>query len=250
MNSKFKMGITLFLIGFMGVLTLLSVSIPLENIPKEVLDKISPQTLKYLVIINPSIFLLISVLIGTFLYTKVDLNIPTLSALLKIKSVNIPFIEQLKFGIILGLLTGILTTFVGIIFKSSIPQEFLDLGNKISITPLARFGYGGFTEEILMRFGFMTLVVWIVFKISKSLNNSTYWVGIVLSSILFAIGHFPIVFSTIETPSLPLLTYILIGNSIAGLFFGWLYWKKGLESAFIAHIFAHIAMLIGEKFSN
>jgi membrane protease YdiL (CAAX protease family) len=46
-----------------------------------------------------------------------------------------------------------------------------------------------------------------------------------------------------------MIAYVIIGNSVGGLVFGWLYWKKGLESAFIAHIFAHVAMVIIEKIS-
>ena len=247
MNKKLKLGLTLFFIGLLGVFTLLTVTIPLENLPKEVLDKISPQTLKYLALINPTILLLIAVVVGTLLYDKVGFSVPTISSLLKIEQPKIKFIEQIKFGVLLGLVTGILTTLIVVIFKSSLPQEFIDLGNKIKITTIARFIYGGLTEELLMRFGFMTLVVWIIFKVTKNLVNSTYWIGIILASILFAVGHFPVVFNTVQNPTITLLTYVLIGNSIAGLFFGWLYWRKGLEAAFIGHIFAHVAMIIGEQ---
>jgi membrane protease YdiL (CAAX protease family) len=247
MSKKFKLGLSLFFLGLLGVLTMLTITIPLDSLPKEVLEKLSPQTLKYLVLINPTILLLIAVVVGTLLYDKVGFSVPTISSILKIEQPKIKFIEQIKFGILFGLLTGILTTVIGIIFKSSIPQDFIDLGNKIKITTIARFGYGGLTEELLMRFGFMTLVVWLILKITKNLGNSTYWTGIILASILFAVGHFPIVFNAVQNPTISLLTYVLIGNSIAGLFFGWLYWKKGLEAAFIGHIFAHVTMMIGEQ---
>lgn len=247
MSKKFKLGLSLFFLGLLGVLTMLTITIPLDSLPKEVLEKISPQTLKYLVLINPTILLLIAVVVGTLLYDKVGFSVPTISSILKVDQPKIKFIEQIKFGILFGLLTGILTTVIGIIFKSSIPKEFIDLGNKIKITNIARFGYGGLTEELLMRFGFMTLVVWLIFKITKNLGNSTYWTGIILASILFAVGHFPVVFNAVQNPTISLLTYVLIGNSIAGLFFGWLYWKKGLEAAFIGHIFAHVAMMFGEQ---
>ena len=226
---------------------MLTVTIPLDSLPKEVLEKISPETLKYLVLINPTILLLLAVLIGTLLFDKVGFSIPTISSILKIEDPEIKFIEQIKFGVLLGLLTGILTTIIGLIFKTSLPQEFIDLGNKIKITTIARFGYGGLTEELLMRFGFMTLVVWIIFKITKKLVDLTYWTGIVLASILFAVGHFPVVYNAVQNPTISLLTYVLFGNSIAGLFLGWLYWKKGLEAAFIGHLFAHVAMIIGEQ---
>ena len=184
MSKKFKLGLSLFFLGLLGVLTLLTVTISLDSLPKEVLEKISPHTLKYLVLINPTILLLIAVIVGTLLYDKVGFSVPTISAILKIEQAKIKFTEQIKFGVLFGLLTGILTTVIGIIFKSSIPQEFIVLGNKIKITTIARFGYGGLTEELLMRFGFMTLVVWLIFKTTKNLGNSTYWIGIILASIL------------------------------------------------------------------
>ena len=165
MSKKFKLGLSLFFLGLLGVLTMLTITIPLDSLPTEVLEKISPRTLKYLVLINPTILLLIAVIVGTLLYDKVGFSVPTISAILKIEQPKIKFIEQIKFGVLFGSLTGILTTVIGIIFKSSISQEFIDLGNKIKITTIARFGYGGLTEEILMRFGFMTLVVWLISKI-------------------------------------------------------------------------------------
>jgi hypothetical protein len=247
MSKKLKLALTLFIIGLAGIFSMLTVTIPFDSFPKEVLEKIPPDTLKIIVLINPTILLLIAVIIGTILYDKVGLTVPTISAILKIEDSKIKPYEQIKFGVLLGLLTGILTTLVGIIFKSSIPQEFIEVSNKIKITTLARFAYGGLTEELLIRYGFMTLVIWIIFKVSKNLSNTIYCTGIVLASLLFAVGHFPVVYNAESNPTISLLTYVLIGNSIAGLFFGWLYWKKGLEAAFIGHIFAHVAMIIGEK---
>jgi membrane protease YdiL (CAAX protease family) len=44
-----------------------------------------------------------------------------------------------------------------------------------------------------------------------------------------------------------LISYIILGNSLGGLIFGWLYWKKGLEAAFIAHIMSHVVMVAAEQ---
>lgn len=246
MRKKLRLGLTLFGLGFLGVLTMLTVTIPLDNLPKELTSTFSSQIIQVLVLINPTILLGIAVLIGTTLYDKVRLTVPTISSILKIEQSQTTFFEQIKYGVFLGLLTGILTTIVGLAFKSSIPQAFTDLSNKIQVTTLARFAYGGMTEEILMRFGLMTLMVWLVFKVTKKRTNATYWTGIILAAVLFGIGHFPVVFSVIGHPTVALLTYVLLGNAIAGIFFGWLYWKKGLEAALVAHVFAHVAMLLGE----
>jgi membrane protease YdiL (CAAX protease family) len=136
---------------------------------------------------------------------------------------------------------------IAAIFSSSLPQDFVELGKKLQPTPLARFLYGGITEEILMRFGFMTLAVWVVFKVRKNLHAVTYWIAIVAAALLFALGHLPIVFTLAGTPSPGLISYIMLGNGVAGVAFGWLYWKKGLEAAMIGHIFAHVAMMVAEQ---
>lgn len=59
MTVKLKLGIALFILGLFGVLTMLTVTMPLNSLPKEVLEKISPETLKYLVLINPYNFITI-----------------------------------------------------------------------------------------------------------------------------------------------------------------------------------------------
>jgi hypothetical protein len=153
----------------------------------------------------------------------------------------------LKSGALFGIVSGILITGIAVFFQSFLPAEFIALGSKMDITPAARLLYGGITEELLMRYGFMTLVVWIIFKISKRLNNATYVIGILMSSLLFALGHLPVVYSAVNNPSKMLIAYIIIGNSAAGILFGYQYWKKGLEAAMIAHMFAHLTMMLGEN---
>lgn len=96
----------------------------------------------------------------------------------------------------------------------------------------------------------MTLIVWVSSKIFNGTKSIVYWIGIIVSALIFALGHFPIAYQTVENPTSGLLTYILIGNTIGGIIFGWLYWKKGLESAVMAHILAHIIMVLAEPILN
>ncbi len=106
--------------------------------------------------------------------------------------------------------------------------------------------YGGTTEEILMRLFLMSLFVWISTKIIKTKQNQPTQIGIivsiVLASIIFGLGHLPITASlTAITPII--VTRAVILNGIGGVAFGWLFWKKGLESAMIAHFTADIFLL-------
>ena len=41
--------------------------------------------------------------------------------------------------------------------------------------------------------------------------------------------------------------FLLAMNLVAGMVLGWLYWKKGLESAIIAHMIAHIVVFTGPE---
>jgi hypothetical protein len=241
-SKKIRLGLILFALGFLGVLSLLTATLPVDDLPEQFAE-FSPIIVKLIMLANPTIMLIIAVLVGTILYDKVNLTVPTISALLKMDSPQTTFVQQLKYGVVLGLLAGILITLVAWAFNAIIPQEFEALESEVQITLFVRFAYGGITEELLLRFGFMTLVVWIISKITKKLNDPIYWIGIAVSTVLFAIGHFPVAYAAVTNPSLILLTYILIGNSIGGLVYGWLYWKKGLEAAIVAHIFTHVAMV-------
>ena len=244
MKPKLKLGLTLFALGFLGVLTMMTMTFPEGAFPPEVMQ-LPPIVLKLLILINPTVFLLVAVVVGILLFDKVNFKVPVISSLLKIEQEDYKtiFMQQLKYGVLLGLLAGILIVATAQIYNAFIPEEFGILENEVVPTLAARFLYGGITEELLLRFGFMTFVVWIVFKLTKRLNNTAYWIGIVVSTLLFAVGHFPIAFAAIPNPSALLLSYILIGNSVGGLIFGWLYWKKGLEAAIISHAFAHVAMV-------
>jgi len=249
-KQNILLGIVLFILGFIGILSILTMKLPIpEETMKLLLEKLTANQIKLVTLINPTIMLAIAIVIGVILYKKVNLKVPIIEGLITRES-NWNLKPIIKYGIIGGLIGGILITLISFIFHPFLPNEFIELGENMKLSLATRFLYGGFTEEILLRFGFMTLIVWVASKIIKNGKNSIYWIGILISSILFAFGHFPIVFQAVENPSISLFAYILIGNSIGGIIFGWLYWKKGLESAFIAHIFAHIIMVIGEQFMN
>ena len=89
----------------------------------------------------------------------------------------------------------------------------------------------------------MSLLIWISMKISKQKYPSQ--IGIVFSilvDVIFGLGHLPVTASLIEITPLVVIRAIVF-NGIGGVVFGWLFWKKGLESAMIAHFTADIFLL-------
>lgn len=248
-KERLLFGLIVFVLGMLGVFSLLTMEITLpETVTSILKDKFSPTQIKFLLLINPTIFLIIAVLFGTILHDKVKLDAPIIKSFVA-KHKHFNQNTLLKFGITGGVVTGVLLALSNVISAQYLPSELVEIGNNLEVSLANRFLYGGITEEILMRFGLMTLVVWLASKVLNSLTPVVYWIGIIVSSIVFGLGHFPIVFQTVFEPSSFLLLYILIANSFGGVIFGWLYWKKGLESAMIAHIFAHIVMVTVGYFS-
>ena len=245
-----RVGFILLILGFTGVLSMLTMDVPLpEEAEAELKKYFTSGQIKLVLLINPTIMLLAATFVGTFLFKRAQFGVPIVERLAGSKQ-KIDVINILIYGTVGGILSGFLLTLVGLIFNPILPAEFLELGESLKPTLAASFLYGGLTEEILMRFGLMTFIVWVTSKILKDLNPKVYWIGIILAALVFAVGHFPIAFHAVGTPSVMLLLYILVGNTIGGIIFGWLYWKKGLESAFIAHFLAHVVMLMGEYFLN
>ena len=118
--------------------------------------------------------------------------------------------------------------------------------NKLLPLP-TRLLYGGLTEELLLRWGLMTLIVWTAWRLfqrGKGKPQTVCLIGaIIASSVIFGLGHLPIVFVLVPDASIALVLYVIVGNSCFGLIAGYLYWKNGLESAMIAHMLAHVVML-------
>ena len=250
MNKKFKLGAFIFFIGFVGVLSTLTMDIPLPEEAKEMIAELfTPWQFKLLSLINPTILLFVFVLAGTLLYDSVNFKLPILESLIYKNKTN-EGLTILKYGIIGGIISGILITITAIAFNPILPIEFIEIGAKFKPGIAVRFLYGGLTEEILIRFGLMSFLVWLIFKITGKLNPTVYWIGIIISAVVFGFGHLPIVYTLIGTPTTELFIYIIFGNAVGGIVFGWLYWKKGLETAMLGHIFAHIVMIIGENIFN
>jgi len=89
--------------------------------------------------------------------------------------------------------------------------------------------------------------VWILFKIRKTADGKPtvigIWLAIIISAVIFGLGHLPITGTLTAITPLVIVRAVLL-NGVAGIIFGWLYWKKGLESAMISHFSADIVLQV------
>ena len=111
--------------------------------------------------------------------------------------------------------------------------------------PLAvRLLYGGITEELLMRWGLMTFLVWLLWRViarrSVAPGRTLIWTAIAASAILFGLGHLPMVMASLGPLPLGLAAYVVTANATFGVVAGLLFWRWGLEAAMLAHVTAHL----------
>jgi membrane protease YdiL (CAAX protease family) len=97
--------------------------------------------------------------------------------------------------------------------------------------------YGGITEELLCRLFLLSalalLLAWLL-GTRDGLRSWTFWTANLLAALLFGFGHLPATARLL--PLTPLVvTRALIHNGLPGLAMGWLFWRRGLESAMLAH---------------
>jgi len=114
-------------------------------------------------------------------------------------------------------------------------------------TTLAGILYGGITEELLLRWGVMTLLAWIVWRVVQRGEGVPrpwlIWTAIGVSAVLFGAGHLGAAAALVPlTPAVIVRTVLL--NAGAGVVFGYLFWRRSLEAAMIAHAGAHVAMTL------
>ena len=210
----------------------------------------SPVPLSVLVaaqIIQTIALLAFTIFVGLYLAKKVGLGLPILEGWLEGREVKGCLKSILGISIGLGVLAGILI--IGLDSLFSFAGVSINI-TQASITPPAWQGflasfYGGINEEILLRLFLMTIIAWIIFKIKSTKEgkptNTGMWLAIILAAVIFGAGHLPAVMSlTTLTPLVIVRTIVL--NAVGGIIFGWLYWKKGLESAMISHFSADIVL--------
>jgi hypothetical protein len=104
--------------------------------------------------------------------------------------------------------------------------------------------YSPLAEELVYRFIIMALLAWVayvlLFRVYHDALPPALWTGILGAATLFGLAH---VGNAPNAPH-PFLRAITL-NGLAGIVFGWLYWKRGFEAAVLAHFTADALIYLG-----
>lgn len=237
-----------------GVLSFLLIDIraliAVLPIPEQDPESLPPlAVLKLASVAQPAVLITLATLCGVFLASRVGLHAPIAEAIAKRGSIAQAARDQIFPGIAAGVVAGIAIILTWAAAKPFFSAEFVARAEAFNtLVPAAvRILYGGFTEEILLRWGVMTLLVWAMTRVFHGKDGEPqafYFVAaIILSSVVFGVGHLPIASLLNGGLTVTLVIYVTFANALFGIIAGFLFWKRGLESAIIAHIFAHVVML-------
>lgn len=235
-----------FILWFMGLLGAAAVLPYAFTLQHEILAKAN-QPLVVIVlasIVQTAVLLAVAIFFGLKISQSLNLPVLTLFTPEALKKEKLP--NFFKLTVLAGIITAILITLGDKIFGLYLPQLAVVNGQVAIWKTLLASLYGGIVEELLMRLFIMSLFAFVLAKIFKSLepvkNNIIMWSAIIISSVLFGLGHLPITSALTAITPLVVLRAILL-NGIGGIVFGWLYWKKGLEYGMMAHFTADIVLL-------
>ncbi len=239
----------LFVAGTLAVVAIIPYSLTLQG--PGVMDQLAAAGVPLAVtlaisVAQNAVLVAVAVGIGLLLAGKVGLGAPLIEGWLAREPVGERLRRMLLPAVLLGVTVGVVIVLLDLLFASAIPVTVASS----ALNPPAWQGflasfYGGITEELLMRLFLMSLLAWFLGMIWHDGNDrprvGAFWAANLGAAILFGVGHLPAL-SLLVAPTPLLIFRTILLNSIGGIVFGYLYWKRGLESAMLAHFSADIVL--------
>jgi membrane protease YdiL (CAAX protease family) len=250
-----KVFFILWIAVILGTIAVLPYILELQG---DVLDNLDlPLSLPVLIalqVVQSAVLFGVLIVVGLFLASRIGLGTPILDSITKGESISDKLRANLPVSIITGVIASLLI--VGLetaVFQPALIQELGPSAEALNLqttSPAAWKGflasfYGGIVEEVLLRLFVMSLFAWLGSFISKTPEgkptSAVFWIANILAAILFGLGHLPATATLLPLTPLVIMRAVVL-NGLAGVAFGYLYWKRGLESAMISHFSADIVL--------
>lgn len=238
-----------------GVVAVIPYSLAVQGSTLSELDLPIPTwVLISLQVLQNAVMFAVVIFIGLHAANRVGLGLPILEAKIQDEPVG----QKIKALLLPSILLGIIGSVVVILLDALVfnPLLIAELGDKFAtldqeaLQPAAWKGllasfYGGINEEILLRLGLMSVLVWLGRFVSKTEEGlpslAILWIANVLAAILFGLGHLPATAALFPLTPLVILRAISL-NGLIGIAFGYLYFRHGLEAAMLSHFTADIIL--------
>jgi hypothetical protein len=248
-----KTFIAIVLAGVAGVLALIPVTIPQVTsiiAANPALADLPDAVIVLAALANALLLLIVAAIAGSLIAPRMGLR----SLIAEKVSFGKKVFPELRSSLLLAFTGGlVLAIVIGILDSLFLPfmGEEIQAATGFDVHPLVQLAmgmlYGGITEEILLRWGVMSVLVWlgwILFQRAKRPPTPfLFWAAIILAAVLFGIAHLPAMASMVELNTMIIFRTVFL-NAIGGIFYGWLFWRRHLEAGMVAHASTHIGFFI------
>lgn len=233
-------------LGLIGVLGLLLQAPPatlFEQAPQ--LRELPQAALRALLLVNPLLLVTVAALVGAAVTPRLLLRSRLAG------DVGAQMAPGL--ALVVGLLLAAALAITDAALADSLGDEWREVLAEAKATPqlhtlVTGVLYGGLAEEVMMRWGLMSLIAWLLLAVQERFSGGSeqssvapMWTAIALAALVFAAGHLPALAQSVTLTG-PLVIRTVFLNVIAGMAYGWLFWRKGFECAMLAHAFTHVGL--------
>lgn len=243
----------LFLLGLVGIAALPLTLVPLvrETPLPPGAPEIPLSVLVLLSLVQPAVLLAVGVAVGAKFAPRVGLT----SLVAERADAAAPVWPRLRASLRLAVLAG-LALAAATVALDALVQPYLGpewaaaaaraeggaAGPGRGAALVVGLLYGGITEELIVRWGLMSILAWAGWRLFRRGTAvpapGVMWTAIILTALLFGLSHLPAV-AAIAPLNPALIGRTVLLNALGGLLFGWLYWRRHLEAAMVAHASAH-----------
>lgn len=253
-GSLARGAVALFVLGLVGVVALAVYTVPtLRAIPE--LAALSYPILVLIAAANSTVLLVVFVVLGTVTAPRTGLHSHVFAWASGSPSDWDAFRRSLPLAVGLGAVLFVLVAIIDVAFALFIGFESggpvgdaAALEDLIASIPM-RLLYGGITEEILLRWGVMAPIAFVCWWLRNRIGERTevptaamMWAAIVVSAVAFGVGHLPALASTFDLTTALIVRTVLL-NAMVGVALGWLFWRRSLETAMVAHAAFHVVLV-------
>lgn len=134
------------------------------------------------------------------------------------------------------------------VFQNWLPEIFQP---QFSVPTIAQafssIFYSGLAQEMLLRFGVMTAVIYVLSTQGKRITDMHYYIGIIFTAILYAFSQYNDMLGFVDF-SFVLILRILLLSGLAGILYGWLYKTFHFEAAVLSHVLANTIIILANIF--
>jgi membrane protease YdiL (CAAX protease family) len=258
-NLFAKIGLSLFALSVCGALLILpyvaalegkALALAAQRAHVEIWQALAISVAQSVVLLGVAVFA------GLWASRQLDLRTPLFSALFSTGRVPERTLQTLLLAFGLGIATALVIAIVDrfVFHNFASVSQFVARAQTGAIHParwqgfLASF-YGALDEEILMRLGLLSLLALAFRTIDRLLGadagvvlpSGVFWVANIVTAVLFGLGHLPAT-AAIAPLTGALVVRSVVLNGAAGLVFGWLYRRFGLEWAMASHFGADLVL--------